>query len=98
MEKFLKFKKDVTLEELVRWQSDDRIIILRKSQATDTIQIKAPDGMSSREIKRAFGPLQVLKVYHEFPYPDRHEPFHKFLALPIWKLFQKMTWKISHLN
>lgn len=98
MEKFLKFKKEVTLEELIRWQSDKRIIILRKSQATDTIQIKAPDGMSSREIKHAFGPLQVLKVYNEFPYPVRHEPFYKFLALPIWNLFQKITWKISRFN
>lgn len=98
MERFLKFKEDVTLEELVRLQSDSRIIILRRSQTTDTIQIKAPDGMSSREIKRAFGPLQVAKVYTEFPYPGSHEPFPKILVLPIWKWLQKISGKLSHLN
>ncbi|MDZ7263370.1 MAG: hypothetical protein ONB16_02215 [candidate division KSB1 bacterium] len=98
MERFLKFKDNVTLDDLIRSQSDNRIIILRKSQATDTIQIKAPDEMSAREIKHAFGALQVLKVYDEFPYPDNHEPLSKVLLLPLLRWLQKITWKKSHLN
>ena len=69
MERFLRFKEDVNLDDLKRSQSDNRILILRKSQATNTIQIKVPEGMSSKEIKQAFRNFQISKIYNEFSSP-----------------------------
>jgi hypothetical protein len=91
MERFLKFKDGVTLEDLRKSQSDNRVIILRKSQATNTIQVKVPDGMSSKEIKHAFGRLQVRKVYNEFPYPTSYEGFPKFLVWPLVKFIRNLN-------
>lgn len=69
MEKFIKLKEDVNLRSLAKEMTDDRIIVLRKSQTTDTIQIKVLNKMSSKEIKQAFQPYTVVKIYNEFPYP-----------------------------
>lgn len=91
MEKFLKFKEEVNLEDLQRAQSNPQIIVLRKSQATNTVQIKVPEGMSSKKIKQAFGSYQVEKVYNEFPYPIKYDGLAKYLVLPFVKLIQKIT-------
>lgn len=91
MERFLRFKEDVNLEDLKRSQSDNRILILRKSRTTNTIQIKVPDGMSSKEIKQAFGNFQINKIYREFPYPSGPANIGRFLVLPLVRLFQKFS-------
>jgi len=91
MEKFLKFKQEINLEDLQRAQSDPHIIVLRKSKATNTVQIKVPEGMSSKKIKRAFGSYQVEKVYNEFPYPIKYDGLSKYFILPFVKLMQKIT-------
>jgi len=90
MERFLKFKEDVNLEDLQKAQSDPQIIILRKSQATNTIQIKVPDGMSSKKIKRAFGSYQIDKIYSEFPYPTKYDGLSRYLVLPIVRWFHRI--------
>jgi len=91
MERFLKFKEDVNLADLQKAQSDPKIIILRKSQATNTIQIKVPDGMSSKKIKQAFSTYQIKKIYSEFPYPIKYDGLSKYFVLPFVKLMQKIT-------
>ncbi len=93
MERFLKFKEDVNLEDLREAQSDPQIIILGKSRATNTIQIKAPDGMASKKIKKAFGSYQITKIYNEFPYPIKYDGLSKYFILPFVKLKQKIPWK-----
>ena len=69
MERFLKFKEDVSLKEISEKLSDDRIIVLRESKTTGTIQIQILEKLSTKEIKNAFRPYIVTKVYNEFPYP-----------------------------
>lgn len=91
MEKFLKFKEDVNLQDLQRAQSNPQIIVLRKSQTTKTVQIKVPEGMSTKKIKHAFGSYHVEKVYNEFPYPIKYDGLSKYFVLPFVKLFQKIT-------
>ena len=89
MEKFLRFKEDVDIKELQQSVSDPRIVVLRKSQTTDTIQIRVPEGMSNKEIKKVFGNYEIKKVYNEFPYPISSERFSKFLIWPIIKVFNR---------
>lgn len=91
MERFLRFKEDVNLDDLKKSQSDNRILILRKSQTTNTIQIKVPDGMSSKEIKQAFRNFQISKIYNEFPYPIGSANVGRFLVLPLVRLFHKLS-------
>lgn len=91
MEKFLKFKEEVDLQDLQRAQSNSQIIVLRKSQTTNTVQIKVPEGMSTKKIKQAFGSYQVEKVYNEFPYPIKYDGLSKYFVLPFVKLIQKIT-------
>jgi len=91
MERFLKFREDVNLRDLQNVQSDPSIIILRKSQTTNTVQVKVPEGMSSKRIKQAFGSYQIEKIYSEFPYPTRHDGLSKYFVLPFVKLMRKIT-------
>lgn len=91
MEKFVKFKEEVNLEDLQRAQSEPQIIVLRKSQTTNTVQIKVPEGMSSKKIKHAFGSYQVEKVYNEFPYPIKYDGLAKYFILPFVRFFQKIS-------
>ena len=83
MERFLKFKEDVSLKSLSERLSDERIIVLRESKTTGTIQVQILQKMSTKEIKEAFKPFKVTKVYHEFPYPIMGDGF---LGLPLIKL------------
>ena len=79
MEKFLKFKEEIDLQELQNSVSDHRVIVLRKSQTTGTIQVKVPEGMTNRNVKRVFGPYDVQKVYNEFPYPIQTNGLSKYV-------------------
>ncbi len=69
MEKFIKFQTPVAIKELQRLLSDPRIILLRESQTTQTIQIRVLSEMSNRDIINAFSPFRVKKIFDEFPYP-----------------------------
>ncbi len=89
MERFLKFKDEIDLVELQQSVIDPRIAVLRKSQTTDTIQIRVPEGMSNREIRKVFGAYEVKKVYNEFPYPIHSDGFSKFLVWPLAKIFSR---------
>ena len=83
MERFLKFKENVSLKSLAENISDKRIIILRESKTTGTIQVKFPDNISVKRIKESFQPYTVTKIYKEFPYPTSGD---KFLGLPLLKI------------
>ncbi|MBN1155223.1 hypothetical protein JXB12_09930 [candidate division KSB1 bacterium] len=69
MERFIRIKEEVSLQALSKILRDNRIIILRKSQTTDTVQIKILEKLSSRTIREAFRPYTVEKIYSEFPFP-----------------------------
>ncbi len=75
---------------LQRAQTNPQIIVLRKSQATNTIQIKVPEGMSAKQIKQAFGSFQVEKIYDEFPYPLGKQGWVKYIIGPFVRLIQKI--------
>ncbi|HDP98234.1 MAG TPA: hypothetical protein ENN22_03505 [bacterium] len=88
MEKFLKFKQDISLEQLQQSITDPRIIVLRKSQTTDTIQVHVPEGITDKEIKKVFGPFEVKRVFNEFPYPINSDSLSRYLLWPINKIIQ----------
>ncbi len=69
MEKFIKFKENINIKMLSKDVSDDRIIILRESKTTGTIQVKILGKMSTHQIKKSFKPHKITKIYDEFPYP-----------------------------
>ncbi len=73
MERFIKFKEKVSLKDLTKILTNPSIILLRESQTTETIQIQLLQELTDRDIKRAFTPLQVDRIYHEFPYPLKHK-------------------------
>ena len=83
MEKFLKFKHEVDLAALQQAVEDPRIVVLRRSQITDTVQIRVPDDISIKELKKLFAPFEITKVYNEFPYPIQETGFSRFLPWPI---------------
>ena len=83
MERFLKFKEDVSLKVLSESLSDERIIILRESKTTDTVQIQLLEKMSPKQIKNAFKPYTVTRIYNEFPYPIAGD---SLLGLPLVRL------------
>ncbi|NOZ60888.1 MAG: hypothetical protein GXO74_04330 [Calditrichaeota bacterium] len=87
MEKFIKFKDHVTVKDLVKVIKDDRIIILRFSQMTETVQVQILARLSDREIQQAFLPFEIEKIYHEYhPYPLRNgklmlQPLRSFFSI-----------------
>lgn len=89
MEKFLKFKDEIDLQELQNCVTDSRVVVLRKSQTTNTIQVRFPEGMSNKQIKCIFGPHEVEKVYNEFPYPIQQHSLEKFLVWPISRVLHR---------
>ena len=89
MEKFLKFKEEIDLKDLQTSVSDQRVVVLRKSQTTDTIQVKIPEGMANKDIRRVFGPYKVDRIYNEFPYPIRKDSISKYIVLPLGKLVSR---------
>ncbi|NOZ61978.1 MAG: hypothetical protein GXO74_09890 [Calditrichaeota bacterium] len=86
MERFLRFKNEVDLSTLQQAVQNPGIVVLRKSQITDTIQVRVPEGMSNKELKKLFGPFEITKVYNEFPYPIQESGFSRFLPWPISRL------------
>jgi len=83
MERFLKFNEEIDLKELQDSVSDQGVIVLRKSQTTDTIRARVPQGRENRELKRVFGPYHAQRVYNEFPYPIRTEGLSKYIFWPL---------------
>ena len=79
MEKFIQFNEAVTIKELTDHLKDERILILRASILTGTIQIKIANDLSERDLKKAFHPYTILKIYREFPYPI---PSNRSLSTP----------------
>ncbi len=86
MERFIKFKDHVSVKDLAKVLKDDRIIILRCSQMTETVQVQILDHLSNKEIQKAFLPYEIEKIYSEYPYPLRSrslifQPIRSFLAI-----------------
>ncbi|OQX84403.1 hypothetical protein B6D60_09420 [candidate division KSB1 bacterium 4484_87] len=86
MEKFIKFKDHVTVKDLVKVLKDDRIIILRFSQMTETVQVQILSHLSDQDIRKAFHPYEIEKIYREYPYPLRHgkaifQPIRSFFSI-----------------
>lgn len=67
MDKFVKFRDSVEVDELARTVRDDRVFVLRKSRLTGTVKVRVVDHVSNRELKKAFEPYVVEKVYDELP-------------------------------
>ncbi len=69
MEWVLQFETEVTLDELNRVLAEHNpgIFILRASKLTGTVKVRGEDRLSRRDIKRAFRPLKVKRIYDEFP-------------------------------
>ncbi len=69
MEKFIEFEEGVTLEDLNRAlaQHNPGIMILRLSKLTGTVKIKANDDLSKKDLKEAFQPYKIKKIYDDFP-------------------------------
>ncbi len=69
MERFIEFDDGVSVEQLkeaVAANGAD-ILILRFSKLTGALKIRVPDKLSKREIRRAFAPHKVRKIYTDFP-------------------------------
>ena len=75
MEKFIKFKEAVSIKDLYNSLTDPRIILLRESQTTSTIQIQVLNDINNREIEKAFLPYRIKKIFNEFPYPLKSNGF-----------------------
>ena len=97
MEKFIRFKEKVYLEDLRKVLADSRIILLRESQTTETIQIQVLSNITEKEIRLAFVPYQIQKIYDEFPYPFKHRRLAAFsfgsLLQILKNLFRKRSQK-----
>jgi hypothetical protein len=87
MEKFIKLKEDVSLRSLADEISSDRIIVLRESKTTGTIQVKLVKKMSSKKIREAFQPYTVVKIFDEFPYPVADDGFIDVQLTKLKRLF-----------
>lgn len=69
MERFIEFEEEVTMDELqkVLQQHNPGVFILRFSKLTGAFKIKHPEDLSKRDLKRAFAPYKVKKIYDDFP-------------------------------
>lgn len=76
MDKFIKFRDSVNLDELSRTVRDDRVFVLRESKLTGTIKVRVVEHVTNRQLKKALEPFEVEKVYDELPVetlPDRSD-------------------------
>ena len=89
MEKFIKFQEAVCIKDLYDLLSDPRIILLRESQTTSTIQIQVLNNISNREIEKAFLPYRVNKIFDEFPYPLKQNKLNIFSLRSVANIFKK---------
>jgi hypothetical protein len=73
MERFIEFEDDVTIEQLQKAlsQHDFGIMILRRSKLTGTVKVRTPEKVSKRDIKKAFRPYKIKKIYDDFPVTGR---------------------------
>ena len=63
MERFLKFKEDVSLSSLSENVNDNRIIILRESKTTGTVQVQILEKMTEYQARAILSmPLQKQKM------------------------------------
>ena len=72
---------DGNAETLAENLHHERIIILRESKTTGTIQVKITGEMTSKEIRKVFHPYKIKKICDDFPYPEKktgHFKFHFF--------------------
>ncbi|OQX95585.1 hypothetical protein B6I21_04690 [candidate division KSB1 bacterium 4572_119] len=90
MEKFIKFKNKIELSELHKVLRDQRIILLRESQTTETIQVKIIGNLADKEIKQAFTPYHIQKIYNEFPLPLKHNSFNLLSFKPVIAMVKKI--------
>ncbi|MFQ5640750.1 MAG: hypothetical protein ACE5IR_22445 [bacterium] len=69
MERFIKFEKEINMEHLksALSQHNPGIMLLRHSKLTGTVKVRAKDDLTKREIKQAFQPYKVRKIYDDFP-------------------------------
>lgn len=88
MEKFIKFQEAVSIKDLHNSLSDHRIILLRESQTTSTIQIQVLNNINNREIEQAFLPYRIKKIFDEFPYPLRSGGFNLFSFKKMFSVFK----------
>ncbi len=89
MEKFIKFQETVGIKDLQKSLSDPRIILLRESQTTNTIQIQVLNDISNREIKTAFLPHHIQKIFDEFPFPLKDNKLSIFSLKSVANIFKK---------
>ncbi len=73
MDQFIEFESEVTLEALQDSLSrhNPGIELLRVSRLTGTVKIRTEKKLSKRELKRAFRPHKIKKVYDDFPLQSR---------------------------
>lgn len=90
MERFIKFKDQVSAKGLANVLKDDRIIILRSSQMTGTIQVQILDHLSDKEIQKAFLPYEIEKIYLEYPYPLRNSRNLFFAFRSFFSIFKRL--------
>ncbi len=84
MDKFVKLRDSVDIDDLVRTVKDDRVFVLRRSRLTGTVKVRVVEHVSNRELKKAFAPYVVEKVYDELPVEELsgQSPYrHGFLSL-----------------
>ncbi len=69
MEKFIEFDPTVNLEDLKQALAHHNpgIMILRLSKLTGAVKIKADDTLTKKDLKEAFQPFKIKKIYDDFP-------------------------------
>ncbi len=69
MDRFIEFDSEVSMDELERALAVNNpgIMILRFSKLTGTVKVRALQKVSHRELKRAFLPYKIRRIYHDFP-------------------------------
>lgn len=68
MERFVEFEQDVSMDELQHalTQHNPGVMILRRSKLTGAVKIRIEKNLTKKEIKRAFMPYKVKKIYSDF--------------------------------
>ncbi|MFQ5603988.1 MAG: hypothetical protein ACE5HS_12035 [bacterium] len=69
MDRFVEFEEEVAIADLknVLEKHNPGIMILRFSKLTGALKIRTNGNLNKREIKRAFLPYKVRKIYDDFP-------------------------------
>lgn len=69
VDRFLEFEDPVTVQQLQEALAQDNpgIMILRYSKLTGTVKIRADKRLSKKQIRRAFSPYKIRKIYNDLP-------------------------------